>query len=447
MPQDSIIDTLEVEYGTQILSDLTGQHLTRNGQHVRLFDQTRHTSETFFRNDGKGKPYIQDWQEGKRWYPFTAYREAYQLDAATAIKQLCHDYQIQQGEAVPRPARAIPLPPPAVVPVVPSNQYELCRTKFERNGLFVYLSRLFSPDEAASVFEQYRLGTSRRWLWYDHLATCLPQIDVSGNLRQVKVIPFCADSGRRAKKHDVAKRRNPRTSQYEADTADKVYFAGKTLLGQADTQLIQCFFGEHLLATYPGKAVALVEGESTALVMSVVWPEYVWLATGGSTGGGWDNPDKFAVLRGRNVVLFPDSGKYGEWSRRADALQGIAASLTVSHYVEDNATGPNLDLRDLLQTTRWQIDGVCIKPEYLPDVPYSDYPAEWDAPHHTQSRVVGSKPYIGPPMLPPPKTPCDTTPCVSATAFHKWQQQHEYFGRMGLASLAPEQQATLRGNT
>ncbi|MDB5242617.1 MAG: hypothetical protein JWP57_3242 [Spirosoma sp.] len=26
-------------------------------------------------------------------------------------------------------------------------------------------------------------------------------------------------------------------------------------------------------------------------------------------------------------------------------------------------------------------------------------------------------------------------PCISAKSFHKWQQQHEYFGRMGLASL------------
>jgi hypothetical protein len=86
--------------------------------------------------------------------------------------------------------------------------------------------------------------------------------------------------------------------------------------------------------------------------------------------------------------------------------------------------------------------------EYLtPDVPYSEYPAEWDARHRTQSKVVGGKPYIGPPILPPPKTFSDATPCVSASEFHKWQQQHPYFGQMGLASLTPEQQATLRGNT
>jgi hypothetical protein len=71
MHSDSIIDRLEIDFGESILSNLTGQHLTRNGQPVRLFDETRHSSEAFFRNDGKGKPYIQDWQQGKRRYPLT----------------------------------------------------------------------------------------------------------------------------------------------------------------------------------------------------------------------------------------------------------------------------------------------------------------------------------------------------------------------------------------
>ena len=45
--------------------------------------------------------------------------------------------------------------------------------------------------------------------------------------------------------------------------------------------LSQCLFGEHLLARYPDKPVALVESEKTAVVCASINPDCVWLATGG----------------------------------------------------------------------------------------------------------------------------------------------------------------------
>jgi hypothetical protein len=352
---DFIIDRLETDFGTSILSDLTDQRLTRNGQPVRLFDETKHSSEQYYRSDKKGKPYIQNWQEGKRWYPFTAYCKAHGIDTATAIKELCQQYGLsdnQPGYVPRRPYTPPPPPAPVAAPIIPAELYEPCRSQFARNGLFLYLTKLFGHEQAVSVFEQYRLGTSKHWRYMDSgtLTTCLPQFDVKGQLRQVKIMLFHPQTGRRAKKEDTAHRWNSRTRQYEVERHDKVSFIGKTLLGGGNSDLVQCYFGEHLLGLFPGFKVALVEGESTALVMSVVWPEYVWLATGGATGGGWDDTDKFSVLRSRNVVLFPDSGKFNEWSHRAEALQAIAESLTVSRYMEANAPAPNLDLRDLLPT-------------------------------------------------------------------------------------------------
>lgn len=46
-------------------------------------------------------------------------------------------------------------------------------------------------------------------------------------------------------------------------------------------ELSQCLFGEHLLAKYPDKPVALVESEKTAVVCACTNPDCVWLATGG----------------------------------------------------------------------------------------------------------------------------------------------------------------------
>ena len=51
-----------------------------------------------------------------------------------------------------------------------------------------------------------------------------------------------------------------------------------------DFNLQQCFFGEHLLALYPDKTVAVVESEKSALIASAVFPGLIWLAAGNLNG-------------------------------------------------------------------------------------------------------------------------------------------------------------------
>lgn len=376
MYHDSIIDQLEIEFGRAILSELTGQELTHNGQKVRLFDQTKHSSEVFYKTGDKGKPYIQDYNSGTRSYPFTAYCKIYGVDAATAIEQLRNQYGVGASTSTrARPRQRMPIPEPVCEPVtfIPAEVYEPCRSQFERNGLFVHLSSFFESELAARrIFDRYRIGTSRLWRYAEKRATTLPQFDIAGNLRQVKIIAFHPKTGKRAQKDDYAERWNERTKRYEPETREKVWFIGKQLAGTDKPNLQQCYFGEHLLAEDPSKPVALVEGESTALPMSEIWPEYNFLATGGATGGSWDDPEKFAVFRGRKVVLFPDSGKLEDWTQRAEKLRGVCATLnidlSVSPYVEDNAPGTNLDLRDLITES---------------------YPESWDEPN-----AAGARPSI-----------------------------------------------------
>ena len=52
------------------------------------------------------------------------------------------------------------------------------------------------------------------------------------------------------------------------------------------------------------KTVCVVEAEKTAVIMSEVKPEYVWLATGGKTEL---NVAKLRPLEGRRIILFPDT--------------------------------------------------------------------------------------------------------------------------------------------
>ena len=111
----------------------------------------------------------------------------------------------------------------------------------------------------------------------------------------------------------------------------------------------KCFFGQHLLAGQPDKAVAIVESEKTAVVMALCQPQHIWLATAGCGGL---TPQKTACLKGRRVLLFPDSGCYEKWRsqmKKATDLQTNGANSiqwTISKRLE--AYPPNTDLVDLL---------------------------------------------------------------------------------------------------
>lgn len=81
----------------------------------------------------------------------------------------------------------------------------------------------------------------------------------------------------------------------------------------------------------------MVESEKTAIIASVYFPGFVWLATGGLSNLKADN---CAVLRGRNVVLFPDLNAFDKWSAKAETLSRFA-NVAVSDLLEKNA--PDID--------------------------------------------------------------------------------------------------------
>ena len=76
-----------------------------------------------------------------------------------------------------------------------------------------------------------------------------------------------------------------------------------------------CLFGLHLLKDLDLQPVAVVEAEKTAVILSAYYPQYVWLATGGLFEV---QPEKFRPLKGRKVILFPDTDPTG--MRRRSSL-------------------------------------------------------------------------------------------------------------------------------
>jgi hypothetical protein len=113
-------------------------------------------------------------------------------------------------------------------------------------------------------------------------------------------------------------------------------------------RLEQCLFGEHLLKEYPNMPIALVESEKTAIIASVYYPEYIWLATGGLSNLSLKLCE---VLKGRNVTLFPDLNAYDKWKEKIKTFSYLA-QFTISDLLEKIATEEErlngLDLADYL---------------------------------------------------------------------------------------------------
>ena len=203
------------------------------------------------------------------------------------------------------------------------------------NSSFVYfLCRLFDRYSLESptierLMQDYALGATKDG------SIIYWQIDTKGKVRTGKVMKYDPNTGHRVKDggginwiHAMMKKQG---------------------LLPDDYHLVQCLFGEHLLKIYPTKVVALVESEKSALIASGVYPDYVWLATGGKSQL---SIDKLKVLQGRTVVMFPDVDGFEYWSNKAKEVEAIGCKVVVSDLVEKNATDEDrankIDIADWL---------------------------------------------------------------------------------------------------
>ena len=113
-----------------------------------------------------------------------------------------------------------------------------------------------------------------------------------------------------------------------------------------------------VISVCPKKSVCVVEAEKTAVIMSELYPEYVWLAAGGL---GEVQVEKFRPLRGHKVVLFPDTDSDGiafrRWSEAATLVMNQvfwedSPPIRVSPLLETHATPEQkqakIDLIDFL---------------------------------------------------------------------------------------------------
>ena len=253
---------------------------------------------------------------------------------------------------------------------------DLChKTRSDNNHLAQWLCTLFTKEQVATVLARYRTGSTRdgRIIYW--------QIDEWGQVRTGKVMAYNPDGHRR-------KEGKGNVCWVHSIRVDGIRFV--------EMLVPQCLFGLHLASPLLKPALqdsfgklkfppsqptlshrvgprrgdsdtarqdsppweglgeaspCLVESEKTALIMSVLCPDRVWLATGGKQNF---KEQMVAPLAGMEVTLFPDADALTDWYTRAMELNrtlGTKLHIPTWYYdlmIHDEARAAGWDLADVV---------------------------------------------------------------------------------------------------
>jgi len=216
---------------------------------------------------------------------------------------------------------------------------------------------LFDREIVQDLINTYHIGTSKHWKG----AAVFWQIDIQGNIRTGKIMLY-DNNGHRVK-----------------EPYNHINWVHSLLYNEYNLQ--QCLFGEHLLTDDKTIPVAVVESEKTAIICSVYFPEFIWLAAGAKSNL---KPERCKSLMGRSVTLFPDLGAYEDWQQKAESLSyfcdiGVSDVLETNTDCHDKEEG--YDLADYL--IQYKLDRFLKKPDPINtkfdvELNVMGYPACWD---------------------------------------------------------------------
>lgn len=239
---------------------------------------------------------------------FRLHPEARRLDWKEQIRRSAMPQQ-QPAAIVAEPPKSLP------IGILPDGPTLVQRYHSPASTLAQWLRARVGEEPFQRVYEDYRLGAtaeSEVIYW---------QIDEQQRVRTGKLMRYHPDGHRAPERH-------PRWMHNFMPLPE-------------GTTLSQCLFGEHLLTQHSERPVGLVESEKTALVCSALFPQYIWLATGGCKAL---SVDKLLPLQGRTLHVWPDSGSLEQWKATLDPV--MHGQYHLYRLLEQYP--PNTDLADLL---------------------------------------------------------------------------------------------------
>lgn len=195
---------------------------------------------------------------------------------------------------------------------------------YSNNNLIYYLLQFFSSKKVAGAIKKYFIGTSSHW----NGATIFWQVDEHMNVCAGKVMLYDKTTGNRVKK-----------PYPYINWMHKVLHLKKFVLQQ-------CLFGIHNLCDYnEGSTICIVESEKTAIIMSMLLPDYLWLATGSKSNL---KDSLLKPLRDYKVIVFPDKTEFDDWNEIIIRLRKESFNVSCSSLLENKNLEEGVDLVDFL---------------------------------------------------------------------------------------------------
>ena len=227
-----------------------------------------------------------------------------------------HVSSTENEQRTDKKAYSVPINPVTFIPY----HYLVKSIRLSKQNNFIsFLTGKFGTDIAEYLRTQYKIGTSKQWyganvFWY---------VDRNNNTRTGKIMLYNKLTGKRIK-----------------EPYSHITWVHRKLKIPNES-IANCLFGEHLISQFPVKPIAIVESEKSAIIASVFFDKFIWLATGGI---GNLTYNKLKSLKGRNIILFPDLGAFDLWDSKVNYLKKWF-NISISNYLEINASETDKELK------------------------------------------------------------------------------------------------------
>lgn len=276
-----------------------------------------------------------------------------------------------------QPYKPMPLPKDTTLYSMPTQWITAALPdSYEGSPLARYLARKFGWEKVNAAFKLYFVGLTRKAIHlegshYLPVGSCIfPQIDEKGVCRTAQIMGFDDERGNFGHRTKFIASKQSALTWMHFIMMRTLLESTKGKWGWDDNRTrkpYNCISGAHLLneKIYPElseKTVAIVESMSTALCMTCAMPEYIWLATAGSSGIRLladavlrDSP----TLSKRNIIVFPDEGKTDQWEKAVYDL-GLS-NVNVNHFMDSqNIHGG--DVKDVVMSAPGTFDDIPEEP-------------------------------------------------------------------------------------
>ncbi|MGZ9676417.1 DUF6371 domain-containing protein [Flavobacterium sp. GNP001] len=197
------------------------------------------------------------------------------------------------------------------------------------NNFTEFLKTKFKAEKVFIAMQKYLITASNeRWQG----ATVFWQIDNLEKVHAGKILHYNPEKGKRMK------------DKNNKSSIDWIHSLLKKNQSISEFNLGQCLFGLHLINEDKTNKIALVESEKTAVIMSILKPNYTWLATGSKSGLKYDF---LKPVKDYKIAAFPDKGEYSDWLYVAIELNKLGFRILVDDWLENTDYPIGTDLADV----------------------------------------------------------------------------------------------------